>query len=46
MEVLDQQRLGTSFTYNSEKKFTMNGEFSLYQNDFTGDVLSPWLIKC
>lgn len=41
MEALDQQRLGTSFTYNSEKKFTMNGEFSLYQNDFTGDVLSP-----
>jgi len=40
-EVLEQHRLGTSFTYNSEKKFTMNGEFSLYQNDFTGDALSP-----
>ncbi|MBF6608165.1 MAG: hypothetical protein ITG00_05460 [Flavobacterium sp.] len=40
-EVLAQQRLGTSFTYASEKKFTMNGEFSLYQNDFTGNVLSP-----
>lgn len=41
MEILQQHRLGTSFTYNSEKKFTMNGEFSLYQNDFTGDALSP-----
>ncbi|HEU4497127.1 MAG TPA: hypothetical protein VFR70_08765, partial [Flavobacterium sp.] len=40
-ESLQQQRLGTSFSYNSEKKFTMNGEFSLYQNDFKGDQLSP-----
>jgi len=40
-EALKQQRLGTSFTFNSEKKFTMNVEFSLYQNDFTGDQLSP-----
>ncbi|PZQ90932.1 MAG: hypothetical protein DI548_02755, partial [Flavobacterium johnsoniae] len=32
---------GTSFTYSSEKKFTMNGEFSLYKNDFSGDALSP-----
>jgi len=40
-EVLEQHRLGTSFTYNSEKKFTMNGEFSLYENNFTGDALSP-----
>lgn len=41
MEKLQQHRFGTSFTYASEKKFTMNGEFSLYQNDFTGDALSP-----
>lgn len=41
METLLQHRFGTSFTYASEKKFTMNGEFSLYQNDFSGDELSP-----
>ena len=41
METLAQHRFGTSFTYNSEKKFTVNGEFSLYQNDFAGDELSP-----
>lgn len=41
METLEQHRLGTSFTYNSESKLTMNGEFSLYQNDFVGDELSP-----
>jgi hypothetical protein len=41
MEILNQQRLGTSFNYSSEKKFTMNGEFSYYKNEFTGDQLSP-----
>lgn len=40
-EKLDQQRFGTSFSYSSEKQFTMNGEFSLYQNKFTGNELSP-----
>ncbi|MDQ7959621.1 hypothetical protein [Flavobacterium lindanitolerans] len=40
-EALQQHRVGTSFTYSSEKKFTMNGEFSLYKNDFSGDALSP-----
>lgn len=40
-EMLKQDRFGTSFTYASEKKLTMNGEFSLYQNKFTGDPLSP-----
>ncbi|WP_447635289.1 hypothetical protein [Flavobacterium microcysteis] len=40
-ESLQQHRVGTSFTYSSEKKFTMNGEFSLYKNDFSGDALSP-----
>jgi hypothetical protein len=38
--VLKQTRIGTSFTYASEKKLTMNGEFSLYQNKFKGDDLS------
>ncbi len=40
-ESLNQNRVGTSFTYSSEKKLTMNGEFSLYQNKFVGDQLSP-----
>lgn len=41
METLYQQRIGTSFTYASEKQFTASGEFSLYKNDFTGNELSP-----
>lgn len=40
-EKLIQNRFGTSFSYASEKKFTMNGEFSLYQNKFEGDAQSP-----
>ena len=40
-ETLLQNRFGTSFSYASEKKLTMNGEFSLYQNKFEGDPLSP-----
>ena len=40
-EKLLQNRFGTSFSYASEKKFTMNGEFSLYQNEFNGDAQSP-----
>jgi len=39
-EELKQTKIGTSFTYASEKKLTMNGEFSLYQNKFKGDELS------
>ena len=39
-ETLKQNRLGTSFTYAGEKQFTMNGEFSLYENTFEGDSLS------
>ena len=41
METLKQQRLGFSFNYSSNSKFTANGEFSLYNNDFTGNSLSP-----
>src|SRR5690606_14805134 len=37
---LNQTRLGTSFTFHSEKGFSMNGEFSLYNNTFYGDNLS------
>lgn len=40
-ETLKQTRVGTSFAYASQKKLTMNGEFSLYQNKFTGNALSP-----
>ena len=40
-ETLLQNRFGTSFSYAGEKKFTMNGEISLYQNKFEGDALSP-----
>jgi hypothetical protein len=40
-ESLKQTRIGTSFTYSSEKKLTMNGEFSLYENTFIGDAISP-----
>ena len=39
-EKLLQNRFGTSFSYASEKKITMNGEFSLYQNKFEGDAQS------
>lgn len=39
-ETLKQTRVGTSFTYSSEKKLTMNGEFSLYENKFNGNDLS------
>lgn len=38
LENLAQQRMGTSFSYASEKGFTSSGEFSLYKNDFTGDA--------
>ena len=41
METLKQTRVGTSFTYASQKKLTMNGEFSLYENSFNGSALSP-----
>ena len=40
-ETLAQSRFGTSFTYATEKQFSMNGEFSLYDNKFIGDNLSP-----
>jgi hypothetical protein len=39
-EILKQNRLGTSFTFNSEKGFSMNGEFSMYNNSYYGNALS------
>ena len=41
METLKQTRVGTSFSYASQKKLTVNGEFSLYENKFVGNALSP-----
>jgi len=41
LEQLKQQRLGATFTYSGEKKITINGEYSLYDNAFIGDQLSP-----
>lgn len=40
LETLVQNRLGTSFSYASNKKFTMNGEISFYQNKFSGNEFS------
>ncbi len=39
-ELLKQNRFGTSFTYSGKKQFTANGEFSFYNNLFTGSSLS------
>lgn len=39
-EQLVQNRFGTSFSYSSDKKFTMNGEVSFYQNKFDGNEFS------
>lgn len=40
-EILKQSRLGTSFNFASEKKLTLNGEFSLFDNRFEGSEFSP-----
>ncbi|HWS59637.1 MAG TPA: hypothetical protein VN182_01775 [Flavobacterium sp.] len=39
-ETLLQSHFGTSFTYAGEKKFTMNGEVSFYQNNYVGNEFS------
>lgn len=39
-ETLLQNRFGTSFSYASDKKFTVNGEISFYQNKFDGNEFS------
>ncbi len=41
LEQLDQHRFGTSFSFSSKKQFTINGEFSLYENNFKGNEQSP-----
>lgn len=39
-EILNQNRFGTSFSYANDKKITMNGELSFYQNKFNGNQFS------
>jgi hypothetical protein len=39
-ENLLQNRFGTSFSYANDKKITMNGEISFYQNEFSGNEFS------
>src|SRR5690606_27892123 len=41
LESLVQHRVGISFLLSGNKGFTSTGEFSLYENDFTGNPLSP-----
>ncbi|MFA5555597.1 MAG: hypothetical protein WCY06_03690 [Flavobacteriaceae bacterium] len=41
LEELVQHRAGLSFSFSGKKGFTSTGEFSLYENDFTGNSLSP-----
>lgn len=40
-EQLKQQRIGLAFNYSSDQKITINGEFSLYNNSFIGNQVSP-----
>jgi hypothetical protein len=37
LEKLKQSKFGTSFSFTNEKKFSMNGEFSFYDNNFVGN---------
>ncbi len=41
LETLKQNRLGTSFNFASEKGLTLNGEFSWFDNKFSGNEFSP-----
>jgi hypothetical protein len=40
-ELLQQQKLGTSFTFNNGQDYSINGEFNYIYNDFTGNEFSP-----
>jgi hypothetical protein len=40
LETLLQSRYGTSFSYAGEKKITINGEVSFYQNKYVGNEFS------
>lgn len=41
LEQLKQTRIGSSFAYTGDKKVTLNGEYSFYNNAFTGDAFTP-----
>ena len=41
LESLKQNQFGTSFNWNTEKGFSMNGIFTYINNDFTGSSSSP-----
>ena len=41
LESLQQNKFGLSFNLASEKKITLNGEFSLVSNKFSGNEFSP-----
>ncbi|CAM4314164.1 hypothetical protein [Flavobacterium terrigena] len=41
LESLKQNQFGTSFNWNTEKGFSMNGIFTYINNDFTGSASSP-----
>jgi hypothetical protein len=40
-EKLKQNQFGITFNYLSEKQVTVNAEYSLYNNQFTGNAVSP-----
>lgn len=41
MEHATQNKFGSSFTFNSEKGFSINGEYAFYENNFEGNATSP-----
>lgn len=41
LELLKHNQIGTSFNFASEKRITINGEFSLINNQFNGNPFSP-----
>jgi len=41
MEQLNQQKLGTSFSYTNAEKISINGEFNYIDNAYAGNAFSP-----
>lgn len=41
MEQLQQQKIGTSFSYTDAQKISLNGELTYINNNFTGSAFSP-----
>lgn len=40
-EQLNQQKLGTSFSFSGSDKYSINGQFNYIYNNFSGDAFSP-----